>query len=139
VGLFAGAPGKIHSLQRIENRAPIGFVISQNSFTPISNFVMKAHRFGIEASQCDGILQIVEKQTRLLWNLIERQRLNAESGLFRSAVTGSFGGAQFWGSLLKGQFYASYPLCASEESGHKCLAAPSPQEADQLSDMAPPR
>jgi hypothetical protein len=53
------------------------------------------HSFGIEASQANGIVQVVEKQTRLLRYLIERNGFNAQSGLFGRAVTGSFGGAQF--------------------------------------------
>ena len=56
---------------------------------------MKAHSLGIEASQRDWIAQIIEEESRLLRDLIEGKRLNAQSGLFRGTETGNFGGAQF--------------------------------------------
>ena len=57
---------------------------------------MKAHRFGIKVAQRRRVAEIVEKEPRLLGDLIERNRFDAQSGLLRGAVTGSFGGTQFW-------------------------------------------
>ena len=71
-------------------------MIGEHALAPLGGFVMGADRFGIESFQRRRILQIVQEEASLLRNLIERNRLNAQSGLFRGTVTGNFGGAQFW-------------------------------------------
>jgi hypothetical protein len=57
---------------------------------------MRVNRFRIKAAQRRRVAEVVKKEPRLLRHLIERKRFDAQSGFLRRAMTGSFGGAQFW-------------------------------------------
>ena len=83
---------------------------------------MMLNGFGIELSQPGRIGQVIEKETRLLGNLGEGKIFYAQSGLFRSAVTGGFSGAQISGLLL------------SEHSTRQAVGSARRQQPDDVSE-----
>src|SRR5260370_4236233 len=111
--LFTCLPNAIHPLQGTANRYAIRFVIGQNSVATVGNFIMKTNGFGIEASQSNRIAQIIQEESCLLWDFIERERLDAQVGTLRCALTGSFGDGQF-GVAPAASFYASEVSSASK-------------------------
>ena len=92
---FARAPGAIHSFQRAAKSVAIGLVIPEDPLAAVWKIVMMLYGFRIEFSERNRIAQVIKKQLALLWNLIEGNGLDAQSSLFRRAMTGNFGGAQF--------------------------------------------
>src|SRR5882672_2978592 len=110
--LFAGAPGAIHSFERAAKYLSIGLMIREHPLDAVWQIVMMLYCFRIKFSEGDWIAQVVKKQLALLWNLIEGNGFDAQSSLFRRAVTGNFNGAQF-GFAPVGTFYAGNELSAS--------------------------
>src|SRR5437773_11488978 len=85
---FSRLPTAIHLVQCVANGRAIRFVIGQNSLAAIGNFVMKTNCFGVEASQSNRIAQIIEEESSLLWNFVERKCLDAQVGALRRTLTG---------------------------------------------------
>src|SRR5437764_12831799 len=110
---LARAPTSIQSFERVANRCSIGFIVRQHTFATLNKIEVVPDCFRIEASQRGRVAQVVEKQFALTRNVIEREFLYAQSGLFRRSVTGSFGGTQSLGVAPAGAFYAVRVASAS--------------------------
>src|SRR2546421_8683149 len=55
-------------------------------------FVVEADGFGVEASERGRVFEVVEEESRLVRDALERQALDAKARAFGRAVTCGFGG-----------------------------------------------
>jgi hypothetical protein len=56
--------------------------------------VVKAHCYRIKLAERDRIVNVIEEETSLLGNAIERKSFDLQTGFFWCAVTGFFRAAQ---------------------------------------------
>src|SRR5690348_5706277 len=103
----------INAFERRTQAVAIDLVGAEYAIFSRGQIVVLANCFRVKLLQRGWIDEIVEEQLRLSRNLIERERLDAQTGLVRRTVTGSFSGAQNGDAPRARAFYAVSETSAS--------------------------